>query len=158
MAILRGVGQSGVRWKLHTRGDPALKHGTWRLENIEVVMANINAELGKMKAEALPGLTAAANYILTDADVGTSPLVPHDTGTLRSSRFTDPHIDKNDEPSVTLGYKVNYAAAVHEMLWSASGNPINWNRPGSGPKFFEASLKRNAAKIPGIVASHIPKR
>jgi hypothetical protein len=125
----------------------------WRLDGVENVSANINAVLGKMKISGHRGLLSAANYVLTDADIGQPPLVPALTGHLRSSRFAEPL--PTEQPAVVFGYEANYAAAVHEMLASPSGKPINWSRPGSGPKFFQASLTRNADKIALIVAKHV---
>jgi len=125
----------------------------YRIEGIEMVLANINEELQKMKLRSHLGLIAAANYVLTDADIGTPPLVPEDTGNLRSSRFVEP-MWEGQNPYVLLGYTAGYAAAVHEMMYSVSGRPINWQRPGSGPKFFESSLKRNSKQVLYIIADY----
>lgn len=127
----------------------------WRLDGVENVTANINTVLRKMKLSGHRGLLSAANYVLTDADIGQSPLVPARTGYLRSSRFAEPLTTTSGDPLVILGYKANYAAAVHEMLTAPSGKPIDWSRPGSGPKFLQASLTRNAEKIALIVAKHV---
>jgi hypothetical protein len=151
MAI-RGIGRSGGGWS-YGRGPGGGM--VWRLEGVELVTANINAVLQKMKLSGHRGLLSAANYVLTDADVGQSPLVPALTGNLRSSRFAEPFTTAKGEPFVVLGYTANYAAAVHEMLTSPSGKPIDWSRPGSGPKFLQASLTRNADKIAVIVAKHV---
>ena len=67
------------------------------------------------------------------------------------SRFVEPFKTPTGDPFVLLGYWANYAAAVHEMMQSVTGKPINWSRPGSGPKFLEASLKRNSTRILMIV-------
>ena len=148
-----GVGRAGAKYAMSQFG--ARGGRTWRIEGIEVVANNINAELMKMKHKSEAGLVAAANHVLKDADEGTPPLVPEDTGELRKSTFV--HSRKKpvtQDPFVLLGYNTDYAAAVHEMFVSASGKPINWKRPGSGPRFFEASLKRNVSNILRIVAYH----
>jgi hypothetical protein len=44
--------------------------------------------------------------------------------------------------TVILGYGANYAIWVHEME-----GDINWSKDGSGPKWFEKSLKKNKAAI-----------
>lgn len=44
--------------------------------------------------------------------------------------------------TVILGYGANYAIWVHEME-----GDINWTKPGSGPKWFEKSLKKNKNAI-----------
>lgn len=147
----RGVGRAGAKWAV--TGSPVGK--VWRIEGIENVTRNINAVLMEMKGKSAAGLTAAANYILTDADSRTPPLVPEDTGELRASKFATP-LQKpvTKEPYVVFGYSQNYAAAVHEMLFSPTGKPINWSRPGSGPRWFEASIKRNAPVVIQIVGKY----
>lgn len=147
-----GKGRSGGRWAY----GPSPTGGMgWRLEGVEKVTSNINKVLNGMTVRGHAGLVSAANYILTDADIGQPPLVPALTGNLRSSRFTEPFDAPGGTPAVVFGYSANYAAAVHEMMSSVSGAPINWSRPGSGPKFFEASIRRNQKKIPVIIAKHI---
>lgn len=148
-----GVGRSGGAWYYGPVPGTGGMVG-FRLEGIENVTANINKVLMGMQGRGHQGLRSAAEYVLSDAD-RTPPKVPHDTGNLRSSRFTEPFTSPDGDPFVVLGYHANYAAAVHEMLQSPSGLPINWQRPGSGPKFLEASLKRNSDKIVAIVAKHI---
>lgn len=49
--------------------------------------------------------------------------------------------------AVMMGFSAYYAAPVHEMIGASSGSQINWKRPGSGPKFFQAALYRNFDKI-----------
>lgn len=41
-------------------------------------------------------------------------------------------------PFVVMGFAANYAAVVHEKR-----NVKNWNRPNSGPKFFQAHIDKN---------------
>lgn len=56
---------------------------------------------------------------------------------------------------VALGFSAYYAAPVHEMVQSyKTGSPVNWSRPGSGAKFFQAALYRNFNKIVSIVAAN----
>lgn len=148
--MIRGIGRSGGGW---TYGKGPGGGMAWRLDGVESVTAGINTVLRKMKISGHRGLLSAANYVLTDADIGQSPLVPARTGNLRSSRFAEPL--PSEQPTVVFGYTANYAAAVHEMLISPSGKPIDWSRSGSGPKFLEASLKRNSEKIALIVAKHV---
>lgn len=147
----RGVGRAGAKWAV--TGSAVGK--VWRIEGIENVIRNVNAELMNMKGKTAVGLVEAANYILTDADSRTPPLVPEDTGKLRDSVFASPHERPvTKDPYVIFGYSANYAAAVHEMLTSPLGKPINWSRPGSGPRWFEASIKRNALAVLHIVKKY----
>ena len=50
------------------------------------------------------------------------------------------------EPVLIMGFSANYAVFVHEMV-GGEGGGINWNRPGSGAKFFEEALKRNEGQM-----------
>jgi hypothetical protein len=52
-------------------------------------------------------------------------------------------------PLIVMGFSAFYAWYVHEMI--GGGSAINWSRPGSGPKFFEAAIKKNSDKIIEIV-------
>ena len=58
---------------------------------------------------------------------------------------------------VGMGFGAYYAAAVHEMGASGAtaGKQINWSRPGSGAKFFQAALYRNVPKILAIVQANV---
>ena len=159
MAKITGVGRSGIAWQ---RTGGSLKQGGgltkqhWRLQGVENVTRNINAALMEIQNRSAAGLVSAARVVLKDADSGTSPLVPVDLENLRPNTFINAHKKPtNGDPFVRLGYNSNYAAAVHEMMESPSGKPINWSRPGSGPKFLEKSLKRNSKKILEIVKATI---
>jgi len=149
----KGVGRNGVGWTRTQHSARGMK--TWRIDGIENVTENINAALMGIKRRSAAGLILAAKLVLNDADSGTSPLVPEDLGFLRQSGFQTAHTKPNGDPYVVLGYNKNYAAAVHEMMQSPSGKPINWSRPGSGPKFLQASLRRNTQKILEIVRAYI---
>lgn len=148
----KGVGRSGVGWTRQQFSEKGMK--TWRLQGIEDVTRNINAAFMNMKNKSAVALLEAAKLVLNDADSGTPPLVPHDTGLLRQSRFEHPlRKPVSQDPYVIFGYEKNYAAAVHEMMESPSGKPINWTRPGSGPKFLEASLNRNQNTILNMITN-----
>lgn len=145
------------------------------IKGIDKVLSNLNKEIQAIQERSLKGLIIAGAEVLNDVDK-TSPLIPVDLGNLRSSRFLVSKIGtqnaspsfKNDRgdaaqlsydhaqavadarsaisgirmPVVILGYSANYSIPVHERE-----DVKNWSRPGSGPKFLEASLKRNKAKI-----------
>ena len=63
-------------------------------------------------------------------------------------------LKKTTGVNVIFGFTAYYAALVHEMVASSSGKPINWTRPGSGPKFFEAAVKRNS-NIINVIAKQM---
>ena len=52
------------------------------------------------------------------------------------------------EPVLFMGFSAFYAAPVHEMLGA------NFKRPGAGPKWFEAAVKRNTSKIVAAIAEN----
>lgn len=148
--IKQGVGRSGAAYTARQTGGKGMV--SWRIDGIENVVANINRELMEIKARSEIGMVAAASFVLNDTDK-TPPLIPIDQGDLRSSRFIKP-LKKpgSGDPYVELGFGTKYAAAVHEMMQSPSGKPIKWKRPGSGPKFLQASLTRNATRIVEIIS------
>ena len=102
---------------------------------------NLNREIDKMQAKGYLGLYNAANLIRRDMDQ-TEPLIPVDTNTLRSSwSVAKIPPDLKGMIGVLIGFTANYAFLVHEDM------ERKFHRPGSGPKFFEASLKRNKDKV-----------
>jgi hypothetical protein len=61
-------------------------------------------------------------------------------------------------PFVIMGYSANYTFYVHEMIgvvgYKSKENPRGWSRSGSGPKWFEAALKKHRNNIVKIVGSN----
>ncbi len=115
-----------------------------QLKGMEAVMTNLNAAILKIEAGSMKGLIESAIIIRRDMEK-TPPLIPVDTGNLRASWFTSP-IKVTGMPGLLIGFNANYAIFVHEMVGD-EGKQINWNRPGSGPKFFEQALTRNTKLI-----------
>lgn len=118
------------------------------IKGFDKVMDNLNKEIQNVKDRSLKGLIEGVALIREDMDK-TEPLIPLDTGNLRASWFTTPHKDENTL-FVVCGFGANYAIYVHEMV-DKSGKAINWSRPGSGPKFFESSFKRNSQRVLQII-------
>ena len=52
---------------------------------------------------------------------------------------------KKQKAVVVFGYSANYAMAVHEKM------AAEFQRPGAGPKWFEAAIKRNKSQIVKII-------
>lgn len=121
-----------------------------RIKGFNEVMRNLNREIRKIEGRTMQGLIGSAAYIRADMD-HTQPLIPIKTGTLRSSWFVTPYHGAKKTIGLIMGFSANYAVYVHEMMESSLGNAINWSRPGSGPKFFEAAIKRNVNVILGII-------
>lgn len=133
---------------------------TLRLEGMKNVTKNLNKQLGRIKGKSMKGMIEAAKFIRRDMD-STPPLIPVGptkkakrahvgTGTLRGSWSVSPRVPTPD--SLTMGFSAEYATAVHFMFESKSGKPINWNRPNSGPLFFQSALDRNHKEILRIIA------
>ncbi len=121
-----------------------------RIKGFNEVMRNLNTEIRKIEGRTMQGLIGSAAYIRADMD-HMIPKIPVKTGNLRSSWFVTPYKGAKKTIGLIMGFSANYAVYVHEMLESSLGNPINWSRPGSGPKFFEAAIKRNVNVILGII-------
>src|ERR1035441_109186 len=79
-------------------------------------------------------------------------VVPWLTGTLAGTGKVQSPVEDGNVITVTMGYgdeAVGYALYVHEEMNSPKGNPINWTRPNSGPKFLENPLKAKQDQLPG---------
>jgi len=113
------------------------------LKGMDVVLSNLNKEILAIKGRSMAGLIEAAILIRRGMDK-TSPMIPVDTGNLRDSWFTNP-IREGDKFGLLIGFSANYAVFVHEAV------DANFQRPGAGAKFFEASLKRNKDEVLGII-------
>ncbi len=140
-----------------------------KLKGVDKVMKNLNREIRKIKNKSMKGLIKSAILILNDTEK-TPPLVPVDLSNLRASRFivtttgakdqtgstnfkgenagkmnSDHNSVLNKEKNkvagkfaVAFGFSANYAGHVEK-----DRGKKNWKRPGSGPEFFESSIKRN---------------
>ncbi len=115
-----------------------------RVTGIKEVLQNLNKEIRKIENRSAGGLILAARMIKEDMEV-TPPLTPVDENNLRPSLFIRP-VKVGRDPVVVMGYTASYAFVAHEMV-DKGGKAINWSRPGSGPKWFEAALNRNHARI-----------
>jgi len=123
------------------------------LKGTDIVLANLNREIMKIKARTGAGLIEAAIFIRRDMEK-TPPLIPLDQGNLRASWFTNSIRGIGKKMiALLMGFNANYAVFVHEMVDKGS-KKINWSRPGSGPKFFEKALKRNHKKILRIIGTN----
>lgn len=124
------------------------------LKGLDTVMANLNEAIKDIENRSMKGLIEAAIIIRRDMDK-TSPRIPVDTGNLRSSWFTTSFYVGKD-PALLIGFTANYALFVHEMIGDTNGGAtINWNRKGSGPKFLEASLKRNIKEVLEVIRTNV---
>jgi len=62
-------------------------------------------------------------------------------------------------PFLIMGYSANYAMYVHENLgvvgYKTKDHPRGWSRKGSGPKWFEAALRKHTGSIRDIMVKNI---
>ena len=66
--------------------------------------------------------------------------------TIEEARAMVSSMNSSNRKFVMMGYTANYAGFVHEAIGMK-----NMSRGGSGPKWLEASLKRNTGKMVQIV-------
>ena len=109
------------------------------IRGFEQVNTNLNAQIAKIKGKSMAGLIEGAIIIRRDMD-RTPPLIPLLTGNLRGSWGTLPYVE-GKEFGLLIGFTANYAVPVHETLGK------KFQRPGAGPKFFEASFFRNQHEV-----------
>ena len=125
-----------------------------KIKGFDKVEANLNKEIQKIKSRSAKGMLLSAALIRTDMDK-TPPLIPIDLNNLRASWFVT-KFKMLKGIGLIIGFSANYALLVHERMEGAPWGDgvvgdVNWKRPGSGPKFFEASFKRNAGKVLTII-------
>jgi hypothetical protein len=126
------------------------------LMGIDNVMKGLNQKLLEYQVSGTRGLRGAAAFIRGDMEK-TPPKVPigksrknYVGGTLRSSWFVETILYNKVKQAVIFGFSANYAYWVHENITAK-----NWSRPGSGPKFMEASIKRNVFKLLKIIGGYM---
>jgi len=136
--------------------------GAAGIKGIDNVMAGLEKALVKLNGNGAVGLRMAVALIRADMDK-TPPLIPVKTNNLRGSWFTEFTKNLQGGQVVVFGFSANYAVYVHERLpgapWGAGTVPddIDWSRPNSGPKFLEASVKRNAEEALHIIADNMKR-
>ena len=125
-----------------------------KIKGFDKVLSNLNKEINGMKLRSARGLMESAAFIRRDMEK-TPPLIPLDTGNLRASWFIT-RFRMLKGIGLIMGFSANYALVVHERMEGAPWGDtvvgdVAWKRPGSGPKFFEAALKRNHKEILNIL-------
>jgi len=148
------------------------------LEGLQNVLQGLRSRIDEIEGATLKGLIRGAIVIIRGTEE-TPPLTPIDTGNLRASRFIvtsrggaqmgrSPSFEGEDAtrmasdhsqvtarqsaeaqasrgPAVVLGYTAHYATVVHEKVGA------NFQRPGAGAKFLEASIKRNEGEVTRLI-------
>ncbi len=98
-------------------------------------------------------LFAAGNAVLRDA-IYERPYAPFDEGTLRRSARVDKAKITGGRVEVDCGFNIEYAARWHELT-PAEDARINWTLPGSGRKYLEAKMAKNARRYLEIMGENL---
>ena len=105
--------------------------------------------------ELAKGMFVAGNALLKDA-IYEQPYAPFDEGHLRASARVDTAKVTKDEVETTTGFNIVYAARWHELS-PAEDARISWTLPGSGRKYLESKMARNAKRYLDIVGEYLRK-
>ena len=120
-------------------------------------MRNVRIALMKdLKGVEESAMQAALDALLKDA-LDETPSCPIDTGKLYNSHETK--IVKGERLIGIIGVKdVPYATYVHEGIHGQKADTvIRYTRPGSGPKWIEAKMRRYREKYFKIMQDKIYK-
>lgn len=110
------------------------------------VRRNLKRFIGRRTKAGMVGLIHAAAYIRLRMDT-IPPLIPVETGELRSSWYATPTF-VNGQPAIEIGFKAPHAIFAHEIEWKEG------TRPGSGPKFLQTHLNLSRKKVRDIIAEY----
>lgn len=149
-------------------------------EGLPTVLRNLNIEVNKIKNGSLRGLIRSTIIIRRSMDLD-APLIPVDTGNLRSSWFVvtnkatvadGANPTFGNRPDATLDrLRQGHKDTVSKWKTIATGTfPMvafgftafyaervhealgtNFKRPNSGAKFFEAAIKTNSKRILNMI-------
>ncbi len=128
-----------------------------KIDGLDVFLNKFSSQaLRDAKHEVAKELYQFGEEVMADSKT----IVPVDTGALMSTGHVTLPVESGDVIEVTAGYgdeSTNYALYVHEELQAPSGGPINWTRPGSGPKYLERPAMAKAPELPERVKRGIMK-
>ena len=122
----------------------------FKIDGLEDLIQKLKTGKQKFRENAAKKMYQFAEEVMTDS----KEVVPVLTGALMNTGKVFLPVEDATSITVDLGYgdeSVDYALIVHEELQSPKGNPINWTRPGSGPKYlqnpFDAKSDQFAPRI-----------
>ena len=122
----------------------------FKIDGLEDLIQKLKTGKQRFRENAAKEMYQFAEEVMTDS----KEVVPVKTGALMNTGKVFPPVEDATSITVDLGYgdeSVDYALIVHEELQSPKGNPINWTRPGSGPKYlqnpFDAKSDQFAPRI-----------
>ncbi len=113
---------------------------------------DVNRNLDKIESQITRTIVAKALFQAASVGAGIAKtLTPVDTSDLINSQFVDINQTLNGV-TATVGYTVNYAAAVHESSGKLKGQPrSNGNEtywaPNGEPMFLTNAFEKNRAQI-----------
>ncbi len=116
----------------------------YTVTGVEDARNNLAKAIQRIEIHTREGIRESVKFVKSEAQ----DLTSIDTGDLIASAFfRTGFLDAaKTKPIGLVGYKVEYAAAVHEM-----SDETNWQRPGAENKFLEKSVVRNFTKIFNII-------
>lgn len=117
---------------------------SFQIRGFDKLMKQLNTEVAGIQDRTAKGILKAVAHVRTDMDK-TPPLIPIDSGNLRRS-WTVVTYNVSDAFVARFGFTANYAIPVHEVMGRS------FKRPGAGPRFFYAAIRRNQQKILDIIA------
>lgn len=152
-----------------------------RLRGIELVSANLNKEILKIKGASLKGLIEAS-IIIRRSMATTSPIVPVDTRNLEASWFVVTALSKKEGATASFkGKESSKLSRGHgEVIGESQGMAVSkqmpfvvmgfsayyatfvhemvgasFQRPGAGAKFLEAAINRNKSIILATIKKNV---
>lgn len=143
---------------------------TSKTEGLDVVLRNLNKEIGGVRTRSASGLKKAALFVLAEA----KKLTPVVTGNLRGSGYTESG-GTPERPTEAIGFSAVYALSVHENPRSGKTGGVSpsgreytagtlpsgrkstrkiWSTVGQW-KFLETPLKERAKTILDIIRGEV---
>jgi hypothetical protein len=135
------------------------------IQGMDAFLAKLKAAKATVVTGASRGMYQWAESVMTESKL-IVPVSPHG-GTLMNTGKVMLPVVTGKQIIVEMGYgdeAVDYALAVHEMIGDSPGSkdgvkhpiaphPINWTRPGSGPKYLERPfMQKQKEAVPMITA------
>lgn len=159
----------------------AIFTGRTTIKGMDKVLRNLNREVAKIKGATVKGMLRGAAIIRKAMD-NTPPLIPVDTGAMRSSWFivtsnaaqvAGKQTKFDRRPSLEARMTDEHALAVSSAIESVRGKEpaiafgfsafyvdyvhenidASFKRPGAGAKFFEAAIKNTLPQVRTVIRS-----
>jgi hypothetical protein len=133
----------------------------FKINGLEELIQRLNDSRRKLRQNVAKEMYQFAEEIMTDS----KQVVPVLTGALMNTGKVFPPVEDSNSVTVELGYgdeSVDYALIVHEELDMSRGSvfgplrkgakriaphPINWTRPGSGPKYLQNPFDQKSDQL-----------